>query len=123
MHQHPAPDPDDYEDEEDLEELGTSVYQGSGLTVRELTAEELQRFLDAHQGQPAQLLGSGWAGLDPPASLGVPWTPLAAMQPMAPAGHPPVASAALAAPPWASIGGGARSSWPAGPAAWPGGRR
>ena len=70
MHQHPAPDPDDYEDEEDLEELGTSVYQGSGLTVRELTAEELQRFLDAHQGQPAQLLGSGWAGLDAPASLG-----------------------------------------------------
>jgi hypothetical protein len=88
MRQHPAPDPDDYEDEENLEELGTSVYQGSGLTVRELTAEELQRFLDAHQGQPAQLLGSGWAGLDPPASLGVPWTPLAATQPMAPAGPP-----------------------------------
>jgi hypothetical protein len=88
MQQHPAPDPDDYEDEEDLEELGTSVYQGSGLTVRELTAEELQRFLDAHQDQPAQLLGSGWAGLDPPASLGVPWTPLAATQPMAPAGPP-----------------------------------
>ena len=70
MQQHPAPDPDDYEDEEDMEELGTSVYQGSGLTVRELTAEELQRFLDAHQDQPAQLLGSGWAGLDPPAP---PW--------------------------------------------------
>src|SRR5215213_11221350 len=88
MGQHPAPDPDDYEDEEDLDEFGRPLYQGSGLTVRELTAEELQGFLDGHQGQPAQLLGSGWAGLDPPASLGVPWTPLAATQPMAPAGPP-----------------------------------
>ena len=34
--------------------------------MRELTAEELQRFLDVHAGQPAQLLGSGWATLDPP---------------------------------------------------------
>jgi len=58
MRQHPDPDPDDYKDEE-MEELGTPVYQGSGLSVRELTAEELQRFLDAHAGQPAQLLGSG----------------------------------------------------------------
>ena len=33
--------------------------------VRALTAEELQRFLDAHKGQPAQLLGSGWASLHP----------------------------------------------------------
>ncbi len=72
MRQHQ--DPDDFhdedsdryddEDEEDLEELGTPVYQGTGLSVRALTAEELQRFLDAHQGQPAQLLGSGWTALD-----------------------------------------------------------
>jgi hypothetical protein len=51
-------EPDDFHDEdedldrydegedEDLEELGTPVYQGSGLSVRALTAEELQRFLD-----------------------------------------------------------------------------
>src|SRR5215217_7013523 len=84
-HEDPGRDDDE---EEDLEELGMPVYEGSGLSVRALTAEELQRFLDAHQGQPAQLLGSGWAGLDPPASLGVPWTPLAATQPMAPAGPP-----------------------------------
>jgi hypothetical protein len=31
MRQHPDPDP--YEDEEDLEELGTPVYQGTGLSV------------------------------------------------------------------------------------------
>src|SRR6266540_4707879 len=84
MRQHQ--DPDDFhhedldryddEDEEDLEELGTPVYQGTGLSVRALTAEELQRFLDAHQGQPAELLGSGWAALDPSAQpLGGPRTP------------------------------------------------
>jgi hypothetical protein len=67
MGQHPDPDPNPYEDEEDPEELGTPVYQGSGLSVRALTADELQRFLDAHADQPAQLLGSGWAALDPPA--------------------------------------------------------
>ena len=66
MRQHPDPDPDGYQDKhEDLEELGTPVYEGSGLSVRALTAEELQQFLDAHQGQPAQRLGSGWAALDP----------------------------------------------------------
>jgi hypothetical protein len=68
-------DSDDYEhedldyyqdcDEEDLEELGMAVYQGSGLSVRALTAEELQRFLAAHDGQSAQLLGSGWDALQP----------------------------------------------------------
>jgi hypothetical protein len=79
-------DPDDFHDEdldryhdgdeEDLEELGTPLYQGSGLSVRALTAEELQRFLDAHHGQPAELLGSGWATLDPPGdALGGPRTP------------------------------------------------
>jgi hypothetical protein len=79
MRQHP--DPDDYEDDEDLEELGTPLYQGSGLSVRALTAEEFQRFLDAHHGQPAQLLGSGWSALDPPPGdpLGGPWTPPAPM--------------------------------------------
>jgi Nuclease-related domain len=57
---------EDEDDEEDLEELGTPLYQGSGLSVRALTAEELQRFLEAHHGQPARLLGSGWPALDPP---------------------------------------------------------
>jgi hypothetical protein len=78
MRQHP----DDFHDEDldpydrdndDLEELGTPVYQGSSLSVRALTAEELQRFLDAHHDQPAELLGSGWpppTHLDsPPGSL------------------------------------------------------
>jgi hypothetical protein len=63
-------DPDDFHHEdpenEDLEdEFGRPVYQGTGLTVRELNAEELQRFLDVHAGQPAQLLGSGWTALEP----------------------------------------------------------
>jgi hypothetical protein len=72
---HQQPNPDRYEDE-DLEELGTPVYQGDGLTVRGLDAEELQRFLDAHAGQPAERLGSGWAALDPPGHPhGVPRTP------------------------------------------------
>jgi Nuclease-related domain len=76
MRQQPDPDPDDYEDEEDLEELGSPVYQGSGLSVRALTAEELQRFLDAHARQPAELLGSGWSTLDPPGHpLEAPRTP------------------------------------------------
>jgi Nuclease-related domain len=74
MCQHQDSDPDRYE--EDPEELGTAVYQGSGLSVRALTAEELQRFLDAHHGQPAELLGSGWDALDPPGHpLGGPRTP------------------------------------------------
>jgi Nuclease-related domain len=69
--------PDDFHDEvlgryhdedEGLEELGTPFYQGTGLSVRALTAEQLQRFLDAHRGQPAKLLGSGWTSLDPPAA-------------------------------------------------------
>ncbi len=80
MRQHS--DPDDFHDEDfgryddEDDELGRPVYQGTGLTVRELNAEELQRFLDAHADQPAQLLGSGWAALDPPGdSLGGPRTP------------------------------------------------
>jgi hypothetical protein len=71
MRQHPDQfhdeDLDRYDEaEQDPEELGTPVYQGSSLSVRALTAEELQRFLDAHADQPAELLGSGWAALDPP---------------------------------------------------------
>jgi hypothetical protein len=104
-------DPDDFHedldrydrDEEDLEELGTPLYQGSGLSVRALTAEELQRFLDAHQGQPAQLLGSGWAALDPPGHpLGGPRTPPGAdLEP-----HGPLA----AEPPSGSLGSPGRSA-------------
>ena len=85
MRQHPDPDEVHHEDldryhhkgeEEDLEELGTPVCQGTGLSVRALTAEELQRFLDAHHDQPAQLLGGGWGALDPPGRpLAGPWTP------------------------------------------------
>jgi hypothetical protein len=80
-HHRPDPDPDDHvggdldpwnadeledQPESDLE-LGTPVYEGTGLSVRALTAEELDRFLAAHAGQPAQLLGSGWDTLQPSA--------------------------------------------------------
>jgi hypothetical protein len=93
MRQHPPPDPDRDEDE-DLEALGTPVYEGTGLSVRALTAEELQRFLDAHHDQPAQSLGGGWAALDPPGHPSrVPWTPPAAD--LEPPGPPPVAAAEL----------------------------
>jgi hypothetical protein len=92
MRQHPDDfhdeDLDCYQDEEDedLEELGMPVYQGRGLSVRALTAEELQRFLAAHADQPAQLLGSGWAALDPAGHpLGGPQTPLAPTLPTVPA--------------------------------------
>ena len=90
MRQHPTPDPDGYHDDEDLEALGTSVYEGSGLSVRALTAEELQHLLDAHAGQPVQRLGSGWAALDPSVHPpGGPWTAEAA-EPACPEPHPPV---------------------------------
>jgi hypothetical protein len=92
MRQHHDPDDfhdedlDRYHDEEDLEELGTPVYQGTGLSVRALTTEELQRFLDAHHDQPAELLGSGWAALDPPGHpLRGPRTPPTATLPTVPA--------------------------------------
>jgi hypothetical protein len=72
MGQHPNPDKDEY----DLEEFGTPFYQGNGLSVRALTAQELQQFLDIHADQPAQRLGSSWAALDPPGHpLTVPSTP------------------------------------------------
>jgi hypothetical protein len=112
MRQHPDPDDvhhedlDRYHDEEDPEELGTPLYQGSGLSVRALTAEELQRFLDAHQGQPAQLLGSGGTTLDPPEPpFGVPRTPPeAGLEPPDP--QPTVA----AEPPGGSLGSPGRSA-------------
>jgi hypothetical protein len=109
-------EPDDFHDEdlhryhdgdaEDLEELGTPVHQGTGLSVRALTGEELQRFLDAHQGQPAELLGGGWTTLDPPGHpLGVPRTPPGA------ALEPPGPLAAMAAPPvTGSLGSPGRSA-------------
>jgi Nuclease-related domain len=98
-------DPDDFHDE-DLEELGTPVYQGTGLSVRALTAEELQRFLDAHHDQPAQLLGSGWTALDPPGhSLGGPRTaPEAGREPSSPLTAP------LAGPVTGSLGSPGRSA-------------
>ena len=94
MRQHPNPDDfhdEDlgrhYDEDEDPEELGTPVYQGTGLSVRALTAEQLQRFLDAHQGQSVELLGGGWTGLDPPGDpLGGSRTPPAATPPLLPAG-------------------------------------
>jgi hypothetical protein len=108
MRQHHDPDPDDNEDEEDLEELGTAVYQGSGLSVRALTAEELQRFLDAHHDQPARLLGSGWAALDPPGHpLGGPRTPPATTPPAMTAAAP---TEAVPAEVTGSLGGPGRSA-------------
>jgi hypothetical protein len=90
MRQHQDPDDFHHEDldrhDNEDDEFGRPVYQGTGLSVRALTAEELQRFLDAHHGQPAQLLGSGWTALDPPGHpLGVPRTPPAATLPVVPA--------------------------------------
>jgi hypothetical protein len=81
-HSHgPDPDPDGWaagdldpwnadeleDDPEDDLELGTPVYEGTGLSVRALTAKELDRFLAAHADQPAELLGSGWDALQPSA--------------------------------------------------------
>ena len=80
MRQHP--DPDGFHDQglnryDEDDEFGRPVYQGSGLTVRALNAEQLQGFLDAHASRPARRLGSGWAALDPAAPRGVSWTPSA----------------------------------------------
>jgi hypothetical protein len=119
---------EDGHDEEDLEELGTPVYQGSGLSVRALTAEELQRFLEATTTSRL----SCWA------AAGMPWT-----QPGTPRGSPePLLGLALSPRPADNSAGRAarrqpRQPWPlragrlpaaprrgvgpAGPAAWPGG--
>jgi Nuclease-related domain len=58
---------DDLQDDPEELQLGTPIYEGTGLSVRALTAEEADRFLQAHAGQPAQLLGSGWDALQPSA--------------------------------------------------------
>jgi len=90
QHHHPDDSHDEdlgryHDEDEDLEELGRPVYQGTGLSVRALTAEELQRFLDAHADQPAEPLGSGWATLDPPGDpRGIPQTPPAPSAAFAP---------------------------------------
>jgi hypothetical protein len=69
-------DPDDLDHQDLDDDLGRPIYHGDGLSVRELTAAELQRFLDAHAGQPARVLGSGWAALNPSGHPeGVPRTP------------------------------------------------
>jgi len=69
MHQpipyQPEDDFDDFEPD-DGEEFGTVVYEGTGLTVRALTAEQLARFLDAHAEEPARRLGNGLDQLPPP---------------------------------------------------------
>jgi hypothetical protein len=85
-------DPDDLDHQDLDDDLGRPIYHGHGLSVRELTAKELQRFLDAHTGQPAQRLGSGWAALDPRGHpSGIPRTPAGA------APEPPGAQAAVPA--------------------------
>jgi hypothetical protein len=83
MH-HPSPsDPDDLEpDDLDLE-LGTPVYQGTGLTVRALSAEELDLFLDNHAKEPARRLGAGWNRLEPSLPAAPAWSSAA---PAGPAG-------------------------------------
>ena len=104
MGQHPNPDPD--KDEEDLEALGTPFYQGNSLSVRALTAQELQQFLDAHADQPTQLLGSGWTALDRPGHpLTVPRTP-----PGAEPASPPPQPALLAQHAATSLGHPGRSA-------------
>jgi hypothetical protein len=102
MRQHPTPDPDPHKDE-DLEELGAPVYEGSGLSVRALTAEQLQRFLDAHTGQVTRPLGSGWAALDPTGHpAGVPWA--------APEAAPALPGPPLSAPAEPAVGSPGRSA-------------
>jgi hypothetical protein len=72
----PDPDPDD------LEQFGQPIYHGDGLQVRGLTEEELARFLAAHAGQPARLVGGGWNHLEPaPTPPSSPAGPLAVAGP------------------------------------------
>src|ERR671938_500588 len=53
---------DDGEDVDDVG-LGRPLYQGTGLSVRALSPEELAQFLAAHHGHPARLVGRGWQHL------------------------------------------------------------
>jgi len=62
MHQPNRHDPEDLDDDG---ELGTPVYQGTGLTVRALTHQQLAGFLDAHAKEPARRLGAGRERLQP----------------------------------------------------------
>jgi hypothetical protein len=106
MGQHPEPNARRDEAEEDVEELGTPIYGGSSLSVRALTAAELQRFLDAHHGQPAQPLGSGWNALHPPGHpLRVPQIP-----PEAGSEFPGTRGSARARPGGGSLGSPGRSA-------------
>jgi len=59
------PQPSDPDPDDDLEQFGRPIYQGDGLQVRGLTGGDLARFLAAHAGQPARLVGSGWNHLKP----------------------------------------------------------
>jgi hypothetical protein len=79
MH-HPSPsDPDDLDDLE----LGLPVYQGTGLTVRALTHEQLADFLNAHAQEPPRRLGAGWDRPEPTPPAAPAQGPLA---PASPAG-------------------------------------
>src|SRR6266516_751080 len=82
MYQPQPPDPDP----DDLEQLGQPIYQGDGLQVRGLTEEDLARFLAAHAGQPARLLGSGWNHFQPTETPS--WGPPNPAGPLAVAGPP-----------------------------------
>ena len=72
----PQPDDPDQQAAGDPEELefGTPVYEGTGLSVRMLTAEQLAQFLQAQDGQIGRLLGRGWSGTAAqlPTSTGAP---------------------------------------------------
>jgi len=67
-------EPQPSDPDEDLEQFGQPIYQGDGLQVRGLSEEDFARFLAAHAGQPARLVGSGWEHLKPAeaSSLGPP---------------------------------------------------
>jgi hypothetical protein len=66
MHQPNRHDPEGLEpDDLDHLELGTPVYEGTGLTVRALTHQQLAGFLDAHAEEPARRLGAGRDRLRP----------------------------------------------------------
>ena len=94
---HQQPDDDLGLDEAEEPRLGSPVYEGTGLSVRALTAEELDRFLAAHADQPARLLGSGWdarqptqaplrGSSDPTGPVATGWRPSLAGQRLAPRG-------------------------------------
>src|SRR4029450_9595962 len=100
MHQPNRHDPEGLEPD-DLDSdgaFGTPVYEGTGLTVRALTREQLAGFLDAHAEEPARLLGAGWGRRRAPPA---PPPPRPRPAPAAAAGRPP----GLADPPRRPRGG------------------